>query len=188
MLASVGNEGRVRLWNPYTGVTQAVLQDPDLPIIPFDWSPDGKTIATGSGPKLKLDDPRRTALSVPQLQNLLGPKLRARSVFLFVDTCHSGKIPARAASNDRLSSLRTVVLASSQGGEAAYEKEEWGHGAFTLALLEALRGKADPKSPFVRFSDLSSYVTRRVEELLGGAQQVTISAAGFPFGTAVVQH
>src|SRR4030095_6821091 len=94
--------------------------------------------------------------------------------------CHSGRIPARPGSNDRLkSSLHTVVLASSQGGELAYERDEWGHGAFTLALLEALEGKADPESPVVLFSTLVDYVTRRMARLLGAAQQPTLSAEGF---------
>src|SRR5207253_5501888 len=126
----------------------------------------------------------RTTLTVAQLQEVLGSKLRAKRVFLFVDTCHSGSLPARPGSNDRLAALRTVVLASSQGGESSFERPEWGHGAFTLALLEALRGKADPSSNVVRFSDLEAYVVRRVRELLGGAQEVTLSANGFPLSTA----
>ena len=81
--------------------------------------------------------------------------------------------------------LRTVVLASSQGSESSFEKEEWGHGAFTLALLEGLQGKADPASPQVLFSDLYAYVVRRVREMMGTTQQVTLSANGFPGGTPV---
>lgn len=130
----------------------------------------------------------KTAVTVEQLQGLLGGKLRARNVFVFADTCHSGRIPARPASNSRLEALKTVVLASSQGGEFSFERDEWGHGAFTLSLLEGLKGKADPGSPVVHFDALAFYVRKRVQELVGQAQQVTVSANGVPLGTAVAQN
>jgi uncharacterized caspase-like protein len=130
----------------------------------------------------------KTGLPAALLQTLLGSKLQAKRVFVFADTCHSGRIPARAASNDRLSTRGMVVLASSQGGEYSFEKEEWGHGAFTLALLEAFQGKADPKAPVLTFRKLEAYVSERVEELTGAQQQVVVSAEGFPFGTPVAQR
>lgn len=129
-----------------------------------------------------------TSVTVGQLQDLLGGTLRARSVFVFADTCHSGRIPARTGSNSRLEALKTVVLASSQGGEFSYEREEWGHGAFTLSLLEGLGGKAEPGADVVHFDALALYVRRRVQELVGQAQQVTMSANGMPLGTPVAQN
>jgi uncharacterized caspase-like protein len=129
-----------------------------------------------------------TSVTVAQLQSLLGGTLRARSVFVFADTCHSGGIPARPASNNRLEALKTVVLASSQGGEFSFERDEWGHGAFTYALLEGLAGKAEPGSPVVHFDALAFYVRRRVQELVGGAQQVTVAANGVPLGTPLAQN
>ncbi|MEJ0032444.1 MAG: hypothetical protein WDO15_19765 [Bacteroidota bacterium] len=37
-----------------------------------------------------------------------------------------------------------VIMAASTGKESSLESPEWGHGAFTLALLEGLgEGKAD---------------------------------------------
>ena len=36
-----------------------------------------------------------------------------------------------------------VVFAASTGRESAFEREEWGHGAFSKALIEALSGEAD---------------------------------------------
>jgi uncharacterized caspase-like protein len=136
-------------------------------------------------------DPRaleKTALGAEALQTLLGGTLRAKAVFVFADTCHSGKIPARPASNGRLEALKTVVLASSQAGEYSFERDEWGHGAFTLALLEALQGKADPDASVVEFDALVFYVRRRVQALLGKAQQVTVSANGIAAGAAVVER
>jgi uncharacterized caspase-like protein len=129
-----------------------------------------------------------TSVTVAQLQSLLGGTLRARSVYVFADTCHSGGIPALPASNNRLEALKTVVLASSQGGEFSFERDEWGHGAFTYALLEGLAGKAEPGSPVVHFDALAFYVRKRVQELVGGAQQVTVAANGVPLGTPVAQN
>lgn len=83
-----------------------------------------------------------TALSGRELREVLGGKLRAKTVFLFADTCHSGGLTGR---NDDLAlevGEGVYMMASSGAQGNSYESENWGHGAFTLALLRAL-GKAD---------------------------------------------
>jgi uncharacterized caspase-like protein len=67
-----------------------------------------------------------------------------------------------------------VLLTSSTGNEASYESADWGHGAFTKALLEGLGGQADydrDRKIFVR--ELDHFVARRVEKLTGGRQHPT---------------
>ena len=66
----------------------------------------------------------------------------------------------------------TVVFTSSQGKELSREDEKWGHGAFTLALLEGLQGKAD--HPEIHISQLDAFVEGRVKELTNNRQRPTM--------------
>jgi uncharacterized caspase-like protein len=70
------------------------------------------------------------------LQNAKGRRL------FFVDTCHAG-----GAFNPRLvkdaADSNIVVLSATDRDSVAQELPSLGHGVFTYALLEGLRGKAD---------------------------------------------
>lgn len=121
---------------------------------------------------------------------------------LFVDSCHSGNVlgsrqargvsalpravcPApRAASRgvdvtgaiNELSSAENgaVVFAASTGNQVALEDPQWGHGAFTKALLEAFAGKADfLHRGRITVNMIDLYVSDRVKELTDGAQTPT---------------
>ena len=60
------------------------------------------------------------------------------------------------------------------GREESQEKDEWGHGAFTKALLEGLDGQADcNKDGAVYLTELDAYVTDRVKVLTKGQQHPT---------------
>jgi uncharacterized caspase-like protein len=62
-------------------------------------------------------------------------------------------------------------MCSSMGREVSLEKAEWGHGAFTLALTEALQGGADyNKDSTIHLNELDLYVADRVEKLTRGRQ------------------
>jgi uncharacterized caspase-like protein len=64
-----------------------------------------------------------------------------------------------------------VVFSAAQGSELSQERADWGHGAFTKALLEALQGTADAnRNGEVTITELDSYLGDRVRELTGGAQ------------------
>lgn len=68
-----------------------------------------------------------------------------------------------------------VVLAAAEGGQTAWESREWGNGAFTLAVVEGLGGKADPTgSGRVTVESLTAYVRQRVTTLTGGRQTPTL--------------
>jgi hypothetical protein len=102
--------------------------------------------------------------------------LRAKLVMVFADTCHSGSLTGSESVNmliDRLNKKAgVVVFTASRGDEASIEREDWGHGAFTKALIEGFGGKADtyPKDKLVSLAELKDYVIPRVEELTGGRQ------------------
>ncbi len=126
---------------------------------------------------------RSTAILWSQFDNVL-ERLPGLSV-LFVDTCHAGGVAGegkgwKAASLDlAIRDLTTAgkgafIMASSTGPEISLERAEWGHGAFTKAILEGLEGGADYDGNGVIYTtELDNYVTDRVKELTGGAQHPT---------------
>jgi len=107
-------------------------------------------------------------------------------VLLLADTCHSGAITGNSKWKDQSQAnknqfLRTannnnvVVFSSSSGSSFSMENEEWGHGAFTKALIEGLNGKAvGYKKGLVKLTYLQDYVRERVIELTDGSQTPTI--------------
>ena len=75
--------------------------------------------------------------------------------------------------------IGVVVLTSSSGRELARESLDWKHGAFTMAALESLQGKADTDGDtWLSVSELEGYVVRRVRELTGNEQNPRISVLG----------
>jgi WD40 repeat protein len=102
-------------------------------------------------------------------------------VIALLDACHAGAVGGdkrRALSpltDDLVRDLVTddygvVVMASAMGREFALESNQERHGCFTLALVEALSGKAANKEGVVYLTDLDAYVTERVKELTKGRQ------------------
>jgi WD40 repeat protein len=128
-----------------------------------------------------LARPVVTMLSQSQLQGVLS-SLRGR-VLLFLDTCRAGAVFGGSDDEQRrrvdvtslLNSLTysqggLVVFSAAQGRELSQEREEWGHGAFTKALLEALQGEAANHNGEITISELDTYLTDRVRALTNGAQ------------------
>jgi TolB-like protein len=102
-----------------------------------------------------------------------------RGVIVMLDTCHAGALDipsARIVAADELAAQVSVgegffLLAATKPGEEATERPELGHGAFTYAVLEALRGAADAdRSGVLTVSELFGYVARRVPILTLGEQ------------------
>jgi uncharacterized caspase-like protein len=114
---------------------------------------------------------------------------------VFLDTCHAnaektapdptrdvrglgpGGVDVIRFANDLAKAENGLVtFASTQGTELAAERAEWGHGAFSLALIEGLSGKADllHKSA-ITVSALDYYIAERVKELTNGAQHPVMS-------------
>jgi len=93
-------------------------------------------------------------------------------VLWFLDTCHAGSAAKRppvdvnilvntvsASENGGI-----VVFASSTGRQVSVERDDWGNGAFTKAIVEGIAlGKADLLGDgFVTTSSLDTYVAHRV--------------------------
>jgi hypothetical protein len=127
----------------------------------------------------KVADMQNTALPMKELQEVLDQQVRAERVVTFVDTCHSAGlsgaqiVTTRGLENNLInlyaSRLFTetgrAVLTSSDVNELSQESPRWGggHGIFSWALLEGLRGEADANSDrFVTAGELFNYVHDRV--------------------------
>ncbi|MDT8323459.1 MAG: caspase family protein [Bacteroidota bacterium] len=100
--------------------------------------------------------------------------LNAGRVILLLDACHSGDV-SEGASNEKVASTLAgdvgIVFTSSSGSEFSYEDRSWGHGAFTRALLDGLRGKADfTGDKVVDWSELQLYVSTAVRSMTKGSQ------------------
>jgi len=124
---------------------------------------------------------RQTCIKWFDFQDVL-TSLPSKVIFL-VDTCHSGSATGkRRGVSDMTDALRelvhsesgVVVMTASTGKEVSQERAEWGHGAFTRALIEGLEGRANyNKDNTVDIKELDLYITNRVKELTGGAQHPT---------------
>lgn len=99
-------------------------------------------------------------------------------VVVMLDTCHAGafRFGSAVVPADDLAGRVSVgdglyLLAATKPGEESRERKKLGHGAFTYAVLEGLRGKADGDGDgFLSISDLFGYVARRVPQLTAGQQ------------------
>ncbi len=125
---------------------------------------------------------RRTA----EPQNDIYDSLRriAGKALFFFDTCHSGAVmPGQRGIAPDINGLvnelasaenGTVVFAASTGRESAFEREEWGHGAFSMALLEALGGQGTGfDDGVITVARLEVWLAERVKKLTGGRQHAT---------------
>ena len=167
----------------------ALVDDTPNELRPTSTSPDGNRIilwelgdASNDVAMLPTDgDPeslRRTALSTDDLKDYLGDS--PAKVMVFMDACHSGQAAWRRVDNtEAIRELTSdefglVVMASSTGDEVSIERPEWGHGAFTKALIEGLEGRADYSGDgIVHLSELNTYVAERVKTLSKGKQHTT---------------
>lgn len=104
---------------------------------------------------------------------------------ILLDACHSGQSGydfmefANIKSydlNQAISDLSArepgvTVITSSSGREFSYERPEWQHGAFTMALLEGLSGQADLNEDLlINLAELNYFITERVRDLTEGRQ------------------
>jgi hypothetical protein len=124
---------------------------------------------------------RRTAEPETDINDSLR-RIAGKALFFF-DTCHSGAVMGRRGVapdingmvNDLASAENgVVVFAASTGRESAFEREEWGHGAFSKALIEALTGEADVfHDGVVTVASLEYWLAERVKKLTEGHQHAT---------------
>jgi uncharacterized caspase-like protein len=97
---------------------------------------------------------------------------------MFVDTCHAeGITGTKGIVRDHLYELSSeeygaVVFSSSLSRELSLEKDEWGHGAFTKAILDTFRSRASDKNEdgFLSLSEMEERVYSQVQQMTAGQQ------------------
>ena len=119
-------------------------------------------------------------------------RLQAKQVLMFIDTCHAeSALGEESASTEVLAEdlaqrAGVIVLAGSTGDEASFEGEQWGHGAFTRALLDLLDGKGPSQT--ITLDVLSRYVPERVAALTDDQQHARIPLlTDFPLDVPLLQ-
>jgi len=122
-----------------------------------------------------LDELRNTCLPWTEVDQALRG-CRARQVIMFMDCCHAGAFGERRATAGMMADplvkkSGVLVFASSRGDELSLESDEWGHGAFAKAVLDGLRGAADPyRRGAVTVTALVDYVSATVAQMTGDRQ------------------
>ncbi|HEY6404128.1 MAG TPA: caspase family protein, partial [Blastocatellia bacterium] len=163
------------------GTTLPRSVEPDDMVVIF-FAGHGTVESERDGYLLAYDsDPQNlyaTALQVSELNRIVSERLKARSVILIADACHSGQLGMTSRGVGESASLVNRyldevgksgkgifrILASRQD-QLSYEGRNWGrgHGAFTWFLLEGLRGKADDdRDGFVRVGEVLKYLSNTV--------------------------
>ncbi len=112
-----------------------------------------------------------TVVSWRRLQDVLDHTRGQR--ILLVDTCHAGN-----AFNPRLikdsADASIALMAATDGETLAQERPDIGHGVFTEAVLEGMKGKADASGDRrIRVKELSAFVASAVKMITQGKQQPT---------------
>ncbi|WP_051305720.1 caspase family protein [Desulfogranum mediterraneum] len=129
---------------------------------------------------------RRTAVNWYEFKSIISGL--PSKVILLADTCHSGAIMGgRRGDHSITAAIKEllaagsgqVIMTAATGSSFSLERPEWGHGAFTKALLEGFgaasgRLQADyDQDRVVTVKEIDLYVTRRVKQLTGGRQKPT---------------
>lgn len=139
-----------------------------------------------------VSDPQNSCVPLTTIKSLFD-NCRSRQVFLCMDFCHSGGILARGAQDDALTTLRRalkvvqgegkIILAACTASQSAFESSAVGHGLFTHALLQGLKGQAQSKQGEVTASSLYDFIDRQVAN---GDQRPVFS--GEMTGRIVLMH
>jgi uncharacterized caspase-like protein len=124
---------------------------------------------------------KRTGVAFTDLKNTV--TALPGKVLFFIDTCHAGNIMGqrRGATDttrvvNELASAENgvVVFSASTGNQYSMEDQTWGNGAFTKALVEALRGRADyAHTGRITITMIDLYLSERVKALTRGQQTPT---------------
>ena len=128
---------------------------------------------------------RQRSLTHEHFRGLLA-KIPAAKTVVLLDTCSAGGFGRQDGRNigekdaiDRLSRLTGRAMIAATADDRMAIEGEGGHGAFTFALLEGLRGKADRNgNGTVEVRELADYVEERLPEITRkwGYEQFPFSA------------
>jgi WD40 repeat protein len=123
---------------------------------------------------------RATSLPATEFREEIAAVARHGSMIVLLDACRSGGAlsPADQSLRAMMDAPSVTVLTSSSAGETSIERPEWQNGAFTEALLEALRRADYDKNTLISITDISRYLAKRVPELTGDRQHPELEFRG----------
>jgi WD40 repeat protein len=148
------------------------IVDGQLYLLPYN-------VDASTPPHLKV-----SAIAAAELQAELAELAKHGRVLVLLDACHSGAVtgdgtqvvPSANLLRSALVASNVTVLTSSDADEVSHEDKQWGHGAFTKVLLEALGRDADTNNDgLISMSELTAYLSARVPEVTSGHQHVGLS-------------
>lgn len=133
-----------------------------------------------------------TGMAMDDFKNFLDQRPINQKALFLMDICHAGAFDdtnnGRLSSEDVIKKLSsgtaTTVFSSSTGAQQSLEDESFGggHGAFTYAILQAIKGAADRKAGdedgFVSLMEMIFFTKKEVARLTQKAQQPTVPVMG----------
>jgi len=126
----------------------------------------------------------QTAIGQAELTGWLDNQLACDKIF-FADTCHDTQEIQRLRfasrhplQKDIWRNTNTLVVASCLDDQESVESSDWGNGAFTEAILDALSGRESDydKDGHLSFKELGVYLERRVPKLAREVGRVQMPA------------
>jgi uncharacterized caspase-like protein len=135
-----------------------------------------------------------TAVPMWDLDTAMRRTIEAERVIVLADACHSAGVTEGVRGVSLGDQFNTyfrelaktkpgrLIFTSCEGYEISREGENWGggHGVFTWAILEALKGKADADSDgIVRLGEMLDYVDVTVRRQTANEQHPTRSGVHF---------
>ena len=142
------------------------------------------------------DEIRAKGIKSDELQKWVDT-IKANKVVMLMDACKSGAalkafrgFGERKALAKLARSSGVHIVAAAAKDQFASELKQLGHGAFTYALLDGLRGEADyAKDKVINIRELTTYIENRLpdlsEEVAGRPQFPVINSRGGDFPLAV---
>lgn len=126
-------------------------------------------LIAGDSRKLDPDRWKRSSLiDWRRIQEAMDRTVGRRIMIL--DTCHAENAYNPKLEKDAADS-RIVVFSATAANNTAAEMDQLGHGVFTYALLQGLRGAASTDTAGVRILALADFVSREVVRLTSGRQE-----------------
>ena len=126
-----------------------------------------------------------SGLAIEELKKKLRQLGEHGRVLVLLDACRSGAatddgidVTVNAATlRTALATANVTVLTSSEAGQLSREDPAWGNGAFTEALLDALRRADDDRNGLISVTELINYLATHVPRLTGNAQTPGMEAS-----------
>ena len=104
-------------------------------------------------------------------------------VVVYLDACYAGEMYYTKAANEFIADADPAVIGfySSTRNEPSLEKKALGHGVFTYALLNGLKGGAKDSNDNVTITSLGDYIAEQVRIETDGRQTPKVDNGGEDF-------